>query len=404
MAKRIKNRSMSMYSGPLNKMIEDAVALRMSALKDTETTRTQEGIGSDQVKGVRTLTEIIKSTATSTKPGETTRGKGPGYKSTWTNLSEEEKARFGSLDNFVKESEAWHDKNTTPDETVETEIETEREIKKANLQMPREVDISEATGVRGDFNVIDPETKELVPYSSLMQNAQKNEDGLLVNGSGQPYYGQPIAKFAPELKGSESSGFTLNQGRQFNPNSNSAYMGDFKNSKDMIQGMGYTIPSLNQAIKVPVSMNDNNEVQYNTMTVSQFAKANPDSIENYGDKNLMGVNLQRDYKAISANNPKQAKTGGAGGRQGQSNQMMNLDADGNFQNLGFGQFGSYKSGGDNSIQPYGTEVESSDQTSPEVKEENNTVGQFNMNRNASPKGQSKMIKNFGKPMSFRKNR
>ncbi len=36
MAKRLKNRSMSMYSGPLNKMIDDAVALHMSALKATE--------------------------------------------------------------------------------------------------------------------------------------------------------------------------------------------------------------------------------------------------------------------------------------------------------------------------------------------------------------------------------
>jgi len=33
-----------------------------------------------------------------------------------------------------------------------------------------------------------------------------------------------------------------------------------------------------------------------------------------------------------------------------------------------------------------------------------TIGQFNMNRNASSKGQSKMIKTFGKPMSFRNNK
>ena len=33
-----------------------------------------------------------------------------------------------------------------------------------------------------------------------------------------------------------------------------------------------------------------------------------------------------------------------------------------------------------------------------------TINQFNMNRNASSKGQSKMIKAFGKPMSFRNNK
>ena len=44
-------------------------------------------------------------------------------------------------------------------------------------------------------------------------------------------------------------------------------------------------------------------------------------------------------------------------------------------------------------------TESSDQPSPE-----NTVGQFKMNRNTSSKGQSKMIKAFGKPMSFRNNK
>ena len=44
-------------------------------------------------------------------------------------------------------------------------------------------------------------------------------------------------------------------------------------------------------------------------------------------------------------------------------------------------------------------TESSDQPNPE-----NTVGQFKMNRNTSSKGQSKMIKAFGKPMSFRNNK
>lgn len=59
-------------------------------------------------------------------------------------------------------------------------------------------------------------------------------------------------------------------------------MGEFKNRKAMIQGMGYTEPSLNQAIQVPVGMTDDNEVQYNNMTVSQFADANPDSMSMYG--------------------------------------------------------------------------------------------------------------------------
>jgi hypothetical protein len=44
-------------------------------------------------------------------------------------------------------------------------------------------------------------------------------------------------------------------------------------------------------------------------------------------------------------------------------------------------------------------VESDDKRNPE-----NTVGQFKMNRNTSSKGQSKMIKAFGKPMSFRNNK
>ena len=47
---------------------------------------------------------------------------------------------------------------------------------------------------------------------------------------------------------------------------------------------------------------------------------------------------------------------------------------------------------------YSDQVESSDQPNPE------TVGQFKMNRNTSSKGQSKMIKAFGKPMSFRNNK
>ncbi len=36
MAKRLKNRSMSMYRGPLSKMIDDAVNDRIAALKKTE--------------------------------------------------------------------------------------------------------------------------------------------------------------------------------------------------------------------------------------------------------------------------------------------------------------------------------------------------------------------------------
>ena len=390
--KRLRNRSFK-TTGPLQKMIDNAVEERVSALKNVDeatTTRTSRGVGSDKVKGVRTLTEIIKSTATSTKPGETTRGKGPGYEDAWDNLSEEEKAKFGSIDNFKKEAEAWHDKNTTPDETVETEIETEKKTQKANLQMPRKVDISTATGVRGDFNVIDPETKDLIPYSSLMQTAQKNEDGLLVNESGQPYYGQPIAKFAPELKGSESSGFTLGKGKQFNPNSNSAYMGEFKNRKAMIQGMGYTEPSLNQAIQVPVGMTDDNEVQYSNMTVSQFANANPDSMSMYGigdqKGTLQAVNLQQDYSKMQDADQTQGKVGGAGG---ESNKMMDLGPDGNFVGQDFGQFGSYKGGGDNSIQRFQLpERKTSEAPDPAAT---------NMKRPVT-----KMLQ--GRTMSFRKNK
>jgi len=42
--------------------------------------------------------------------------------------------------------------------------------------------------------------------------------------------------------------------------------------------------------------------------------------------------------------------------------------------------------------------------SPGQEQSPETINQFNMNRNASSKGQSKMIKAFGKPMSFRNNK
>lgn len=42
--------------------------------------------------------------------------------------------------------------------------------------------------------------------------------------------------------------------------------------------------------------------------------------------------------------------------------------------------------------------------SPGQEQSPETIGQFNMNRNTSSKGQSKMIKTFGKPMSFRNNK
>jgi len=42
--------------------------------------------------------------------------------------------------------------------------------------------------------------------------------------------------------------------------------------------------------------------------------------------------------------------------------------------------------------------------SPGQEQSPETINQFNMNRNASSKGQSKMIKTFGKPMSFRNNK
>jgi len=48
--------------------------------------------------------------------------------------------------------------------------------------------------------------------------------------------------------------------------------------------------------------------------------------------------------------------------------------------------------------PFDRETQAGQEQGPE------TINQFNMNRNASSKGQSKMIKAFGKPMSFRNNK
>jgi hypothetical protein len=82
----------------------------------------------------------------------------------------------------------------------------------------------------------------------------------------------------------------------------------------------------------------------------------------------------------------QGKVGGAGG---ESNKMMELEPDGNFVGQDFGQFGSYKGGGDNSIQRFQLpERKTSEAPDPAAT---------NMKRPVT-----KMLQ--GRTMSFRKNK
>jgi len=313
MAKRIKNRSMSMYGGPLNKMIDDAVALRMSALKakdgEEKVVATRQGTNVDKGDGSGNFTRT-----TETDYQTKTRKNLPTYKEAWEQMTPQEKERFGSFEGFVKEA---GEKPATEDQTTEISNRTESKTREFAPTPDPGLAIYSDPGqqrivvdAEGNTTVVDRNT------SGTLEKLQSKISSLQEKNKPIPDH---LIKRANKLGGVES-----------------------------VMGSKIHTPTRENA-------------------------------ELYGvDFNQIGNQFEKDGVVISEHNYKQ-----------------------NNPNLQLDDFGRVPVGNNNDRPDY-VEVpytESSDQPNPE-----NTVGQFKMNRNTSSKGQSSMIKNFGKPMAFRKNR
>ena len=103
MYKPLKKRKMSSHSGPLQKMIDAEVEERMSALKSTD--------GEEKIVATRQGTNVAKGDGSGniTRTTETdyqtrTKKNLPTYKEAWEKMRPEEKEKFGSLENFIKEA------------------------------------------------------------------------------------------------------------------------------------------------------------------------------------------------------------------------------------------------------------------------------------------------------------
>ena len=119
--KRLKNRAFK-TTGPLQKMIDSAVEDRMSALKNTEE-------GERKLVDERTTrrdTEEGFERTTERDYEVKTKKNLPTYREAWDDMSPEDKERFGSFDNFVKEAE---ESPATEEQKFDTNIETESETR-----------------------------------------------------------------------------------------------------------------------------------------------------------------------------------------------------------------------------------------------------------------------------------
>ena len=352
---------MSMYRGPLSTMIDSAVEKRMTALKNEDFK--YAGSKSEKKGGVITNTEIFKGLVEETKKGETTRGKGPGYQRAWSELSDAKKKEFGTIDNFIREAEAWHDENTTPDETIQVEGQIEKQSQRANLHYPRKVELSKATRVQGDFGVIDPSTNEMVPWSSIARQGERNPDGLFVNADGKPYLLQPnaadIQQYMPrELPEGHGSGFGFSVapsggGRPFSYSRKGTYTGDFESKDAVVENSGINVNDLEAVIEAPYNITDDNKVQNTFISFSDFEEANPENIDEHG-----GLYLHADYRKLGEDDERELQGFGVQGRDSKSKFTLPINPDtGNFMkkdgtDFGFGMLGSFNVDETQGIQPF----------------------------------------------------
>jgi len=303
---------MSSYSGPLQKMINDEVESRMSALKATD--------GEEKIVATRQGTNVAKGDGSGniTRTTETdyqtkTKKNLPTYKEAWEKMSPEEKEKFGSFEGFIKEAK---EKPATEEQTTEISNRTESETREfAPTPNPGFAVYSD----RGQMRiVVDAEGNTTVVDRNkwdTLETLQSKIASLQEKGKPIPDY---LMKKADKLGGVES-----------------------------VMGSVVHYPSEENAEKFGV------------------------------DYKQIGKQFEKDGVVTSAHNFIQ-----------------------NNPNLKLDEFGRVPVGNNNDRPDY-VEVpytESSDKPNPE------TVGQFKMNRNTSSKGQSKMIKAFGKPMSFRNNK
>lgn len=306
MAKRIKNRSMSMYGGPLNKMIDDAVALRMSALKaegEEKVVATRQGTNVDKDDGSGNFTRT-----TETDYETKTKKDLPTYKEAWEKMTPKEKEKFGSFEGFIKEAK---EKPATEDQTTETSSRTESTTREfAPTPDPGMAVYSDP----GQMRILtDAQGKATVVDKNTWGNIGRLQDKIsYLQEKGKPIPDH-LVKRADKLGGVES-----------------------------IMSTGVHTPTEENAAKFGVD---------------------------YGS---IGTQFEKDGVITSEHN------------YIQNNPDMNLN---DFNRV---EVANRDKGPEYTEVPY---TESADQTSPETT-----------NKFKSSRGQSSMIKNFGKPMSFRKNR
>tara|TARA_R100000664_G_scaffold32659_1_gene47936 strand:+ start:158 stop:685 length:528 start_codon:yes stop_codon:yes gene_type:complete len=85
---------------------ENQKRLRELAKESLKVTGTVTGVGGEEI--------ITDREGIFSVPGSKEGGTGVGYKEIWNNMSNEEKAKYGSIGEFIKQGEAyWRDKNKT---------------------------------------------------------------------------------------------------------------------------------------------------------------------------------------------------------------------------------------------------------------------------------------------------
>jgi len=310
MYKPLKKRKMSSHSGPLQKMINDEVENRMSALKATgeKVTDVRRGVNVDKDDGSGNFTRT-----TETDYETKTKKDIPTYKEAWEKMTPKEKEKFGSFEGFVREAK---EKPATEDQTTETSTRTESETREfaptPDPGMAVYTDRSKMrilTDAQGEATVVDRNTWDKIG------TLKDKISSLQEKGKAIPDY---LTKQADKLGGVESI--------------------------------------MSTEIHTPTEEN----------------------AEKFGvDYRAIGTQFEKDGVITSEHNFIQ------------NNPDMNLTG---FNRV---EVANKDKGPEYTEVPY---TESDDKQSPE------TVGQFKMNRNTSSKGQSKMIKAFGKPMSFRNNK
>lgn len=333
MYKPLKKRKMSSHSGPLQKMINDAVENRMSALKATEGQGDTKPVWGEFAEKSRRMLEDGRTEITEARTGKTP---GDDYDGSGGYAPNDEWLAF------LETPEGFeYKKNTAPREVEEERLRFLEAVPEAIE--PKETEAIETNNEQPELETVQRQEGKTSLAETL--GMDPNQAGALTNNANE-FFDMNFSSDNPTFDFMKDDKFMQKARKLYNKEG-------FSRQKKQ-----------NMPFKRWLMQNQTNE-KFNKMK------------GNFGIEGSILVSA-KSWEGDNAKDTDSSSEGGAVNREiSQTNQTR---------------------GGRNQPGNYADQVESDDQQSPE------TMGQFKMNRNTSSKGQSKMIKAFGKPMSFRNNK